>query len=169
MIPTINTLPAFVAASPLKASRRDGECVAAGRGTGIAVTSGVGLGATGVLEGGGLGGTGVLVGVELGGTGIGVGGTVVTAAGLGETGEGAGGGTGWVESGETGVATEEETVVVGLGQAEMPVGDGTTSGPAVGCTSPPLSPSPSSSPSPRSGVMVGTVWRWGLCHGAAQA
>ena len=169
MIPTINTLPAFVEASPLKASRRDGECVAAGTGPGTAVTSGVGLGATGVLEGGGLGGTGVLVGVELGGTGIGVGGTVVTV-GLEGTGErSVVGATVRVESGETGVAVGEEIVVVGLGQAEVPVGDGTTSGPAVGCvSSPPSSPSPSS-PSPRSGVMVGTVWRWGLCHGAAQA
>ena len=170
MIPTINTLPAFVAASPLRAIMRDGECVAAGKEPGTAVTSGAGLGGTGVSEGGGLGGTGVSEGGGLGeiGAGVGVGGTVVTA-GLEVTGERSGGATVRVESGETGVAVEEETLVVGLGQAEVPVGDGTTSGPAVGCvSSPPSSPSPSS-PSPRSGVMVGTVWRWGLCHGAAQA
>ena len=173
MVPTINTLPAFVAASPLRAIMRDGECVAAGTGPGTAITSGVGLGRTGVLEGGGLGGTGVsendgVVGVKLGGTGFGVGGAVVTA-GLEGTGErSVVGATVRAESGEIGVPVEEETVVVGLGQAEVPVGDGTTSGPAVGCVSSPP-PSPSSSPSPRSGVMVGTVWRWGFCHGAAQA
>ena len=168
MTPPINTLPAFVAASPLRAIMRDGECVAAGTGLGTAVTSGVGLDGTGVPEGGGLGGTGLLVGVELGDTGIGVESTVVTAAGLEGTGErSVVAATVRVESGETGVAVEEETLAVGLGPAEVPVDDGTTSGLAVGCTSPP--PSPLSSPSPRSGVMVGTVWRWGLCHGAAQA
>lgn len=180
MIPTINTLPTLVAASPLRAIMRDGECVAPGTGPGAAVTSGVGLGATGVSEGGGLrgtgsseggglGGAGLLLGVELGDTGMGVGGAVVTAAELEGTGErSVVAATVRVRSGETGVAVEEETLVVGLGPAEVPVDDGTTSGLAVGCVSSPL-PSPLSSPSPRLGVMVGTVWRWGLCHGAAQA
>ena len=71
-------------------------------------------------------------------------------------------------AGGIGVAVEGKTVVVGLGEAEVSVDDGTTSGLAVGCVSSPPS-SPLSSPSLRSGVMVGTVWRWGLCHGAAQA
>jgi hypothetical protein len=128
----------------------EGTKVGKGVGLGTSVGTGVGLGRTGVYVGVGT------VGVGLGGAGVSVGSRTV---GIGPD--------------ETGVSARGATTVVGVGLdgAGVSVGDGV----AVGGTSVSVGvgtgvSSGSEVPPPPfvgTGVRVGTVCRWGFCHGAA--